>query len=144
MAKDDPVDRAEGWLDDHTQPEGDRPQGLEHTDGPSDVAELRQQQQDEMTHTGLGSPAQSKGAALGWIAGAIIGAIIAFAVSFLVVDSMAGRVVLTVVGACAGSAAFFVYWGGRNPELENETMTAQGRPGIGTTPRDSGTDDRGR
>lgn len=143
MAQHDPVDRAEDWLDDHTQPEGDRPQGLD-ADGPPDVADLRRQQQDEMTRTGLGSPAQFKGAAAGWIVGAVLGALIAFAVSFAVVDSTAGRVILTVVGACAGSAAFFVYWGGRNPELENETMTADGRPGIGTTPRDPGTDDRGR
>jgi hypothetical protein len=145
MAENDPVDRAEDWLDDHTQPEGDRPQGLEEVDGAPSADDLRQQQQDEMTRTGLGSPAQFKGASLGWIVGAVIGAALALVIGLAFFDGDSpARFVLPIVGACAGAAAFFVYWGGRTPELENETMTAQGRPGIGTTPRDPGTDDRGR
>lgn len=145
MANNDPVERAEDWLDDHTQPEGDRPQGLEEVDGRPDVADLRRQQQDEMTRTGLGSPAQFKGAVLGWVVGAIVGAVIFLVIGLVFFDSGSpARFVLPILGACAGAAAFFVYWGGRNPELENETMTAQGEPGIGTTPRDPSTDERGR
>ena len=144
MTQHDPVDRAEDWLDDHTQPEDDDPKGLEGIDDP-DVDDLRRQQQDEMTKVGLGSPAQFKGAAGGWIVGALLGAAVAFVVALVIFDSGSpGRLILPITGACAGSAAFFVYWGGRNPELENETMTADGQPGIGTTPRDSHTDDRGR
>lgn len=144
MTDHDPVDRAEGWLDEHTMPEGDDPKGLEGVSHP-DAADLRRQQQDEMTKVGLGSPAQFKGAAGGWIVGALVGAALFFLVALVVFDSDSpGRYILPITGACAGSAAFFVYWGGRTPELENETMTAEGEPGIGTTPRDPDTDARGR
>jgi hypothetical protein len=34
--------------------------------------------------------------------------------------------------------------GGREPELEGETLDADGRPSIGTTLRDPHTDPRGR
>jgi hypothetical protein len=34
--------------------------------------------------------------------------------------------------------------GGRQPELEGETVDADGRPSVGTTLRDPGTDARGR
>ncbi len=98
-----------------------------------------------MTKVGLGSPAQFKGASIGWIAGALLGAVVAFGIALALFDADSpARIILPITGACAGSAAFFVYWGGRNPELENETMTADGQPGIGTTPRDPSTDARGR
>jgi hypothetical protein len=144
MAEHDPVDRAEDWLDDRTMPAGNRPRGLEDVSQP-DAADLRRQQQDEMTKVGLGSPAQSKGAMGGWLIGALLGAAVFFLVALVAFDSDSpARLILPITGACAGSAAFFVYWGGRTPELENETMTADGRPGIGTTPRDPHTDARGR
>ena len=75
------------------------------------------------------------------VLGAVIGAVVALV---LIESSTSARVLVIVVGAMAGSAAGFVYWGGRTPELENETMTASGEPGIGTTPRNPDLDDRGR
>jgi hypothetical protein len=52
--------------------------------------------------------------------------------------------IVLLVGAVAGSTVGVVYLGGRMPELENETMDADGRPGIGTTGRDPDHDHRGR
>jgi len=141
----EPVARAEDWLDEQTMPRGDRPKGLEDAGPVPTAAELRRQQQEEMTSTGLGTEGQTRGAVFGVVGGAVVGAVIGAVVALVFIEaSTAARVLVIVIGALAGSAAGFVYWGGRTPELENETMTATGEPGIGTTPRNPDLDDRGR
>jgi hypothetical protein len=37
-----------------------------------------------------------------------------------------------------------MYFGGRVPELQGETVDADGRPSVGSTPRDPNSDERGR
>ncbi len=146
-AKPEPARRAEEWLDEHTRPEGNRPKGLEDVEGAPGPAELRRQQQHEMAHVGLGTPSQFKGAVFGTVTGAVLGAVLIGIVGWFVLsglDTGLRIAIPLIVGAAAGSAAGFVYWGGRTPELENETMTAGGEAQIGSTPRDPGTDERGR
>lgn len=143
----EPVRRAEEWLDKHTRPSGNRPKGLEDVEGTPSPTELRRQQQREMEHVGLGTSSQFQGAVLGTIVGAVVGAVIVGVVGWFVLSGLdtGMRIVIPlIVGAAAGAAAGFVYWGGRAPELENETMTASGEPQIGSTPRDPHTDERGR
>lgn len=142
-----PVEKAESWLDEHTQGPDGQPKFLEDVEGTPDAGELRRQQQREMRHVGLGTEAQFHGAVFGTVAGGAIGAVLLLAVGWFVLSSLdtALRIGLPLImGAAAGAAAGFVYWGGRTPELENETTTADGEPGIGTTPRSRGLDDRGR
>ena len=140
-----PVERAEGWLDERTMPAGNRPKGLEDAGATPSVEELRRQQRREIAHATFGTEGQTHGAIFGGLAGAIVGAVIGIivGVAFFDGDSPA-RIVVPIVVALFASVIGFVYWGGRTPELENETMTSTGRPGSSSTPRDPGTDERGR
>jgi hypothetical protein len=140
-----PVERAEEWLDEKTMPDGNRPKGLEDAGAVPSVEELRRQQRREISHATLGTQGQTHGAIFGALGGAVVGAIAGLLVglAFFDGDSPAPLVILIVV-ALFGSVIGFVYWGGRTPELENETMTSTGRPGSSSTPRDAATDDRGR
>ena len=72
----EPVDKAEDWLDEQTMPAGDQPKGLEGAGPDPTPAELRRQQQQEMTRTGLGTEGQTHGAVFGVIGGAVLGAVI--------------------------------------------------------------------
>lgn len=140
-----PVEQAEDWLDEQTQPPGDRPKGLEDAHDPPTVSELRREQRREISHAMFGTAGQTHGAVFGGLAGAVLGAVIGVVVGFALFDGGSpARVVVPVVVAVFASLVGFVYWGGRTPELENETMTTAGMPESGTTPRDPGTDDRGR
>ncbi len=140
----EPAEKAESWLDERTQPDGNRPKGLEDRPDPT-PEDLRLQQQREMQRAMFGTEGQTHGAVLGSLGGALVGLLIGLAVGFLVFDAGSpARWVAPLLATLAGSTAGFVYFGGRTPELENETMTAAGEPGIGTTPRDPGTDERGR
>lgn len=89
---------------------------------------------------------QWQGMVFGGLAGAVLGAVIALpfaAIPFM--ESVTARIVLLlIVGALAGAAAGGVYGGGRAPELKGEVTDADGRPSVGTTPRDPDTDARGR
>ncbi len=91
---------------------------------------------------------QGKGAVFGIVVGAAIGALLFWPLGFISwgTDVSLGLRILTaaVIGAIAGSTAGVVYWGGRGPELDGETKAADGSPGVGTTPADPYTDDRGR
>lgn len=143
----EPLRRVEGWIDEQTEPEGGRPKGLEDVEGPPTVDELRRQQHREIRHTGLGTEAQFHGAMAGTLIGGLVGAGLGLLIGWFVLSSLdtAPRVILSLVlGAAAGAAAMFVYLGGRTPELENETTTTTGEPQIGSSPRDPGTDSRGR
>lgn len=146
------IDRAEDELDHHTEPPhpGDRKyaprgQGL-------DTATLREEQAAETAQpvTSAGPPhmtnAQWKGMVLGGLAGGVIGALLFLPVALIpFVDAVAIRVLLVaIIGWLAGATAGAVYWGGRTPELEGETIDVDGRPSIGTSLRDPHTDERGR
>lgn len=142
-----PLRKVEGWIDARTEPGGGRPKGLEDVEGTPTVDDLRRQQHREMRHTGLGTEAQSHGAIAGTLIGGLVGGALGLLVGWFVLSSLdtAPRIVLSLVlGAAAGAAAMFVYLGGRTPELENETTTTTGEPQIGSSPRDPGTDSRGR
>jgi hypothetical protein len=140
-----PVDKAEDWLDEKTQPPGDRPKGLEDAHDTPTVSELRREQRREISHAMFGTEGQTHGAVFGGLAGAAVGAVLGVVVGLLVFDSGSpARIVVPAVVAVFASLVGFVYWGGRTPELENETMSTAGVPESGTTPRDPGTDDRGR
>lgn len=143
----EPAERTRRWVDEHTEPASGEPKGLEDVAGTPDVDDLRRQQHREMRSTGLGTEGQFRGAATGTLIGGVGGALLGVLVGWIALSGIDGalRVVLPlIVGAAAGAAAGFVYLGGRTPELENETTTASGRPQIGSSPRDPGTDERGR
>lgn len=143
----EPVERAERWVDERTQPAGGRPKGLEDVEGTPSVDDLRKQQHREMRRTGLGTEAQTHGAMTGTVIGGAVGAILGLLIGWFALSSLATtpRIVLPLIlGAVAGAVVGFVYLGGRAPELENETMTAGGEPQIGSSPRDPNQDDRGR
>ena len=139
--------KAEAWVDQHTEPESGRPKGLEDVSGTPTVDQLRRQQHREIRRTGLGTEAQTHGAMAGVLIGGLVGAALGVVIGWLVLSSLdtAPRILLPLIlGAAFGAVAMFVYLGGRAPELENETMTATGEPQIGSSPRDPGTDSRGR
>jgi len=140
-----PVEKAEAWLDDKTMPEGNRPKGLEDTEGAPSVDELRREQRREIENVTFGTEGQTRGAFFGALAFAAVGLIIGVLVGLVLFDGDSpGRFVVPVVVTLFAGVMGFVYWGGRTPELENETMSASGEPGSSSTPRDPRTDDRGR
>jgi hypothetical protein len=142
------VRRAEDEIDARTAP----PAG-ERKYAASDARQaLRREQQDEAAQSwvGPGVPAMTDGQWRGLVGGALIGGAIG-ALLFLplalipFMDGAGLRVLLCVVaGALAGGTAGALYQGGRQPELEGETVDADGRGSVGTTLRDSTTDARGR
>ena len=139
------VEQAEDWLDDHTRPAGDRPKGLEDAAPRPTLGDLHRQQLREGETITFGTEAQTRGALFGALTGAVAGAALGGLIGLLWTGSSdLTRVLIAAILLLAGSAAGFVYWGGRSPELENETMTADGRPQSGSTLRDAHTDDRGR
>ncbi|HEY8546499.1 MAG TPA: hypothetical protein VIL36_15675 [Acidimicrobiales bacterium] len=89
---------------------------------------------------------QWHGMVVGGLVGVVLGVLIALpfaAIPFM--EPVGARILLVaVLGALAGAAAGGVYGGGRGPELEGEVTDADGRPSIGTSLRDPGTDARGR
>jgi hypothetical protein len=150
MDKPDIVERAEEIIDERTEPPGDR----KYADSAAgaDAAALRREQQDEAAHAwvGPGVPAmtggQWRGLAFGSLVGGAVGALLFLPLALIPFMEPAGlRTLLVVVaGALAGGTAGALYAGGREPELEGETVDADGRPSVGTTLRDSHTDARGR
>lgn len=146
------VDSAEGALDRHTEPA--HPPGRKYAppEGGDDPDALREEQAAETAQpvTAGGPPhmtnAQWKGMVLGGLAGGLIGALLFLPVALIpFIDAVIVRiVVVAIIGWLAGATAGAVYWGGRAPELEGETMDVNGRPSIGTTLRDPHTDERGR
>lgn len=139
------MEQAEAWLDEHTMPAGDRPRGLEDAGAEPTIDELRIQQRREARHLGLGTEGQTMGAVWGSLIGAALGLLVGAAAGWAFLSAgAAARILIAIVVAIAGAVVGFVYWGGRTPELRNETMTATGGPGDGSTPRDPTTDQRGR
>jgi hypothetical protein len=142
------VRRAEEALDERTEPPaGER----KYADG-TDPATLRTEQRDEAAESWVGpgvpamTDAQAKGFLVGTVVGGLIGAVVFLPLALIpFVDAVGWRILLVALaGAFAGGTAGALYMGGREPELEGETLDADGRPSIGTTLRDSHTDPRGR
>ncbi len=145
------VNEAEAAIDRRTEAHAAEHRPPPHALG-DERAALRAQQQEEAAHivAGPGAPAmtsaQARGAVVGMVVGGLIGAVLFLPLAFIpVVDAVAVRLLLAaLVGAMAGATAGGIYMGGREPELEGETVDADGRPSVGTTLRDPGTDARGR
>ena len=150
MDKPNAVRRAEHEIDEHTEPDG----GRKYTGEPDtrDVEALRREQQDEAAESwvGPGVPTMTDGQWKGLVSGSLIGGGIG-ALLFLplaLIDFMDPAwlrvLVVVIAGALAGGTAGALYQGGRQPELEGETLDTDGRPSVGTTLRDPTTDARGR
>jgi hypothetical protein len=142
------VRRAEEALDERTAPP---PGQRKYADG-ADPSTLREEQRDEAAESWVGpgvpamTNAQAKGFALGTAIGGLIGVLVFLPLAFVpFMDPVGWRILLVALaGAFAGGTAGALYMGGREPELEGETVDADGRPSIGTTLRDPHTDARGR
>lgn len=141
-----PLDAADEAVDDRT-PGGDhRPKGLEDAHEVPTVDELRREQRREAAGVNyVHTEAQTHGLLGGGVIFGAAGLVIGVLLGFLLFewDSPAPYVfaaMVTVFSAWVG----VVYWGGRTPELENETLNIYGEPEDGTTLRDPGSDDRGR
>ena len=96
-------------------------------------AELRRQQQDEMTKSSIVTPGQWHGAVAGAVLGGVVGALLLLAVALVAFRDGPGLVVLPAIGFGFGAAAGLVYQGGRNPERERELVTAEGAPDRSTS-----------
>jgi hypothetical protein len=139
------VQRVEHVIDEHTGPDSSPPARSE--------GEVKAAQQEEMraSFSGPGMPTMTegmwKGFVLGSLAGGAIGAAVFALFGFLPIGDIdtGWRVLLfAAIGALAGGTAGALYFGGRLPELTGETTDSEGRAGVGTTPRDPTTDERGR
>jgi hypothetical protein len=146
------VQRAEGKIDQATGASDDRQKHADRRDlsGDTDALEGQQRGEAQQAWAGPGLPAstdaQWKGLVTGSLVGGAIGLALLLPVAFIPFGfSLVGRLVMCgVIGALAGGTAGALYFGGRMPELEGESVDADGRPSVGTTPRDPGTDERGR
>jgi hypothetical protein len=121
--------------------------------GPVGLGELYRRQREEGAEKTWGgvvpmTAGQGKGAIFGIVVGAVIGAALFWPFGFISwgTDVSLGLRILTaaIIGAIAGSTAGVLYFGGRVPELDGETLSADGLPGTGTSPADPRTDERGR
>ena len=139
MEKPEIVGRAEEAIDEHTEPQGER----KYASGSS-------REECVARAAGRGGPGPGRpGRArhdgwAGWrglLAGSLIGGALG-ALLFLplaLIDFMDPtwlRILLVLVaGVLAGGTAGALYAGGTEPELEGETVDADGRPSVGSTPR---------
>jgi hypothetical protein len=121
--------------------------------GPVPLTELyRRQREEGADHTWGGltlmTAGQAKGAVFGALMGGLIGGLLFWPFGFISWGTDVGlglRILTTaIIGVLAGSTAGVMYWGGRMPELDGETLSGDGRPGSGTSPADPNTDERGR
>lgn len=140
--KPDVVRNAENSIDNATDP-AQTGQGTGYAGEWADVEGMEREQRQEAGS----SNAQNKGILVGSLLGGIIGLVVLLPLAFIPIAGfpLVGRLIVCgIVGALAGGTAGVVYFGGRMPELQGETVDAGGRPSRGSTPRDSRTDDRGR
>ncbi len=119
--------------------------------GDVDALESEQRRESGQAWAGPGVPATSdgqwKGLIIGSLVGGAIGLVVLLPLAFIPISglSLLGRLIVCgITGAFAGGTAGALYLGGRMPELEGETVDADGRPSVGSTPRDPRSDDRGR
>lgn len=104
------------------------PQGLEGAEDPLTVGDLRRQQRREVRRFGLGTVGQHAGAMFGLVVGGTVGGLIALAIALVAFDRGPVWVVLPIMGVLFGAVSHAVFWGGRAPEVANETLDAAGRP----------------
>ena len=144
------TERVEKKIDDVSTRSGSN---YSHDEGESRTRSLESEQRRESDEAwaGPGVPAstdgQAKGLVIGSLLGGAIGLVLLLPLAFIPVSglSLTGRLILcAIVGALAGGTAGAMYFGGRVPELQGETMDADGRPSVGSTPRDPRSDSRGR
>jgi hypothetical protein len=146
------VRRAEGKIDQVTGASDDRQKYGERRNlsGDTDALEGQQREEAQQSWAGPGLPAstdaQAKGLLTGSLVGGAIGLVLLLPVALIPFGfSLTGRLLMCgIIGALAGGTAGALYFGGRMPELEGETVDADGSPSVGTTPRDPRTDERGR
>lgn len=119
--------------------------------GAGDALDDQQRQEAGQSWAGPGVPtatdAQWKGLLIGSLVGGAIGLVLFLPLALIRLGALStiGRVLLVgIVGAFCGGTAGALYMGGRLPELEGETVDADGRPSRGTPSRDPSSDDRGR
>ena len=146
-------ERIEKTVDDVTEPEHGR-KFARREDVSGDPAELRREQRTEMDHAvggGPGLPTMTQGQAKGLLAGSLIGgavgAVLFVPIAFIEFGDLAfgwRLLVVLLAGALGGGTAGAIYLMGRVPELEGETVDADGTPSAGSSPQDPHTDDRGR
>lgn len=144
--------RVEKKMDDATEPD-QRAHDATRTDGGYRMEALESEQRAEagQAWAGPGVPASTNGQAKGLVTGSAlggaIGLVLLLPLAFIPIDGLAlsGRlIVAAIAGALAGGTAGAMYFGGRVPELQGETVDADGRPSVGSTPRDPRSDARGR
>lgn len=143
------VGRAEEAVDRTTGAPHDAPK---YGGGDASTARLEEAQHREAGEAwaGPGVPAttdaQWKGLVMGSLVGGALGLLLFLPLALIPIGgSLTARLIICgIAGALAGGTAGALYAGGRLPELEGETVDADGRPSVGTTMRDPGTDERGR
>ncbi len=143
--------RVEGKIDGAAGRHGTK-YGVAHgEEGRVDPLESEQRDEADQAWAGPGAPASTDGQAKGLVIGSLVGGAIGLALllplAFIPIEglSLTGRlIVCAIAGALAGGTAGAMYLGGRVPELQGETMDADGRPSVGSTLRDPRSDSRGR
>jgi hypothetical protein len=141
------VNKVEDAIDEATEPE--HPRKYATTDEPASGAMLATEQRRETEDIGImGTDGQRTGLLVGGAVGGLIGGLLFLPFGFISWGADIGPgmrfVTCAVIGILVGATAGAVYWGGRVPELEGETVNADNSPGGGTSMRDPRTDDRGR
>ena len=113
-----------------------RPKGLEDAGAEPSVEELRREQRREASHATLAhTQGQVHGALFGAVVCGLVGLVLGAVIGFLAFDEGSpARVVVPIVVAVFAAWAGLVYFGGRTPELERETLTIYGDPQDGTNP----------
>ena len=144
------TERVEKKIDDVSTRSGSK-YGNDDGGGRAQSLESEQRQEAGEAWAGPGVPASSDGQAKGLVVGSLlggaIGLVLLLPLGFIPVGGLAltGRLILcAIVGALAGGTAGALYFGGRVPELQGETKDADGRPSVGSSMRDPGSDSRGR
>jgi hypothetical protein len=124
-----------------------------HEGGGTDRSTLENEQRGEASQSSAGpgvpasTDAQAKGLGIGSLVGGAIGLLLFLPLAFIPIAglSLPGRLLIcAIAGALAGGTGGAMYMGGRQPELEGQTVDSDGRPSVGTTLRDPGTNSRGR
>jgi hypothetical protein len=143
--------RVEEKLDEATARDGAKYGSVEGQDGQVGALESEQRAEADQAWAGPGVPSstdgQAKGLVVGSLVGGAIGLVLLLPLAFISIGglSLTGRLILcAITGALMGGTAGAMYAGGRVPELQGETMDADGRPSVGTSMRDPRSDSRGR
>ncbi|HSH22653.1 MAG TPA: YrzE family protein [Acidimicrobiales bacterium] len=131
-------------LADRVSPSNEGPKYADRPNQRGDTEALETEQRREADDSwagpavGAATDAQFKGLLIGSIVGGAIGLVLFLPLALIDLGlPPAGRVLLVaIVGALVGGTAGALYMGGRMPELEGETVDADGQPSRGSTARD--------